>query len=316
MPHLVTEASPEEPSMSQLHIRSIVVATDLDPRSDPVLRSAAALAADHGAELHVVHAVEFSNVPYSAMSASPHYQRQTEEARLVLDEQIRRTVAPERSVASAKVRVENVPRVILQRAAEVSADLVIMGPARPRTFRGPILGNTADRILSSARVPVLVLRNETGLRPESIIVSIDLSDPARGALDSALEWASASVDSGTSAVEVVVLYVVPQEYAGMEPPFDHVVILPQLQLEVEDAQQRVAPPPEVSVRIELRWGHTPAEGIVGYVEVAEPHLLVLGTHGHGAIGRALVGSVSSRVVRAATCPMLLIPAPLWAPHGA
>jgi sulfate permease, SulP family len=56
--------------------------------------------------------------------------------------------------------------------------------------------------------------------------------------------------------------------------------------------------------------------IVGYAEVAEPDLLVLGTHGYGAIGRALIGSVSSRVVRAATCPMLLIPAALWAPHTA
>jgi nucleotide-binding universal stress UspA family protein len=36
-------------------------------------------------------------------------------------------------------------------------------------------------------------------------------------------------------------------------------------------------------------------------------LLVLGTHGYGAIGRALIGSVTSRVVRAATCPMLLVP---------
>jgi nucleotide-binding universal stress UspA family protein len=315
MPHPVTEAPAEEPIMNQLRLRSIVAATDLDERSDAVLRSAAALAAAHDADLHIVHAVEFTDVPYSAMGASPHYQQQTEEARQALDAQIARAIAPANSVASAKVRIENVPRLILERVAEVKADLVVMGPARPRAFRGPILGNTADRLLSSARVPVLVLRSDTSLKPASIVTAFDLADPARGALDSALEWAAASVRAGTPAVEVVVLYVVPQQYAGMDPPFDSVIVLPQLQLEVEDAQQRVAPPPGVSVRVELRWGHSSAEGIVGYVEIEEPDLLVLGTHGHGAIGRALVGSVSSRVVRAATCPMLLIPAALWAPHA-
>ena len=101
--------------------------------------------------------------------------------------------------------------------AEVDADLVIIGPARPRIFRGPILGSTADHILSSARVSVLVIRSETDLRPHTIIASFDFGDPARGALDSAIEWASASVRADASAVEVVVLKVVPQECAGMDP---------------------------------------------------------------------------------------------------
>lgn len=313
MPHPVTDARAAEPPMSTHQIRSIVVATDLHQRSDAVLRSAGSLAARHGADLHVVHAVEIANIPYSAMSALPHYHQQKDEARQSVDEQIARTLAGH-AVASVKVRVENPPRVILQRAAEVDADLIVMGPARPRAFRGTILGNTADHVLSSSRLPVLVLRETSELRPLTVVVPFDLGDPARGALDSALEWAGSSVRAGAPAAEVVVLYVVPQKYAGMDPPFDQLVVLPQLQLEVEDAELRVAPPSEVTVRVEIRWGDTAAEGIVGYAEVAEPDLLVLGTHGYGAIGRALIGSVSSRVVRAATCPMLLIPAALWAPH--
>lgn len=37
-------------------------------------------------------------------------------------------------------------------------------------------------------------------------------------------------------------------------------------------------------------------------------LIILGSHGHGALYRALVGSVSEGVLRGATCPVLLIPA--------
>lgn len=36
-------------------------------------------------------------------------------------------------------------------------------------------------------------------------------------------------------------------------------------------------------------------------------LLVLGTHGYSAIGRARIGSLTSRVVRTAGCAMLFIP---------
>lgn len=37
-------------------------------------------------------------------------------------------------------------------------------------------------------------------------------------------------------------------------------------------------------------------------------LIVLGSHGHGAVYRAFMGSVSEGVMRAAACPVLVIPA--------
>lgn len=37
-------------------------------------------------------------------------------------------------------------------------------------------------------------------------------------------------------------------------------------------------------------------------------LIVIGSHGHGALYRTLVGSVSEGVLRRATCPVLVVPA--------
>lgn len=37
-------------------------------------------------------------------------------------------------------------------------------------------------------------------------------------------------------------------------------------------------------------------------------LIVLGSHGHGALYRALMGSVSEGVLRGASCPVLIVPA--------
>jgi nucleotide-binding universal stress UspA family protein len=40
----------------------------------------------------------------------------------------------------------------------------------------------------------------------------------------------------------------------------------------------------------------------------EADMIVVGSHGYGAVARALLGSVSAGVVRHATCPVLVVPA--------
>lgn len=301
--------------MSAFQLRSILVATDLRDSADPILAGTFALAGRTGAELHVVHAAEFLTVPYSAISAADDFQRRIHDAREALDAQVRRMAPASMRPTSQQVREDSAPRAILERAREVGADLVVIGPARPRPFRGPILGNTADRLLGSARVPVLVLRDLAPLDLRRVLVPIDLADPARGALDQGLLWAASlglrSTGSGSPAAEVRVLYVIPYRYQDEDSTFSRVVVGPQLQLEVEDAQQRVEGSADVAVRTDTVWGDDPADEIVAYVASNPTDLLVLGTHGYGTLGRALIGSVTSRIVRAATCPMLLIPPAMW-----
>jgi len=298
-------------------LRSILFASDLRESAAGFIASAAALAARTGAELHVVHAVEFHTIPYSAVSAATDYQSRVHDARDALANLIRRSLPAGVEVASQQVRTDAGPKLILERAREVAADLIVIGPARSRPFRGPILGNTADRLVGSVEIPVLVLGERSDLQLRQVVVPIDLADPARGAIDQGLIWASA-LGSGETVEEdggeVRVLYVIPNRYRDEESTFAGLVITPQLQLEIEDAQQRVLSASNVRVRAETVWGDTPAEEIVRYVE-QDTDLLVLGTHGYGAIGRALIGSVASKVVRAASCPMLLVPPAMWVSQG-
>ncbi len=46
--------------------------------------------------------------------------------------------------------------------------------------------------------------------------------------------------------------------------------------------------------------------IVRFAEKEKVHMLVMGTHGHGVLGRALLGSVSQRVVSDVSVPVLLV----------
>ena len=50
------------------------------------------------------------------------------------------------------------------------------------------------------------------------------------------------------------------------------------------------------------------ETILERAERISADLIVVGSHGHGALYRALVGSVSEGVIRGARCPVLLVPA--------
>ena len=51
---------------------------------------------------------------------------------------------------------------------------------------------------------------------------------------------------------------------------------------------------------------SPSAEIVRYAEEQAIDLIVIGTHGRGPIGHALLGSVTERVVRKAPCPVLTV----------
>jgi len=53
-------------------------------------------------------------------------------------------------------------------------------------------------------------------------------------------------------------------------------------------------------------GPIPADGIVSAAEHAKTDILVLGTHGRTGVMKALLGSVASRVVATASCPVLTV----------
>ncbi len=56
----------------------------------------------------------------------------------------------------------------------------------------------------------------------------------------------------------------------------------------------------------LVWQGDPGESIVEAATSEEADLIVVGSHGRGAVGRFLIGSVSDHVVRHASVPVLVV----------
>ncbi len=302
--------------MNDTIFRTILVATDLTEASDAVLRAAASLAALANAELHVVHACELPMLPYTRTSYdTPSLQESLHEKRRALGEQLARAVGAARGPASQQVVLGSPARVILDRAREIEADLLVLGPHRPRPFGTFGLGTTADRVIRVATAPCLIVRGELSLPLRRVLVPLDLSDPSRGALDLALSWAVRLEDPARASVvpdvEVTVAHVIPLVFDTETFSVDREVLQPELAREIQGAIVRTETATRVSVREEIVWGDLPADEIVRLAEEERTDLVVLATHGHGAVLRALIGSVASHVARRAPCSVLLVPPSRW-----
>jgi len=56
----------------------------------------------------------------------------------------------------------------------------------------------------------------------------------------------------------------------------------------------------------MTWDGEAGESIVDVAEAESADLIVVGTHGRGAVGRLFLGSVSDHVVRHARCPVMVV----------
>lgn len=79
----------------------------------------------------------------------------------------------------------------------------------------------------------------------------------------------------------------------------------------EEAEKVLAPIERFLKRHPLRFRTTwvvgsPSDEIVRACAKQKAHMIVMGTHGHGMLGRALLGSVAQRVVSGCDVPVLLV----------
>lgn len=137
-----------------------------------------------------------------------------------------------------------------------------------------------------------------------ILVPTDASEYSRRALKTALELARAV------NAEVVLLHVsyTPQAYWGYTISYGITVTQEQLDQNGELALEATltgieTEPVVITKRVES--GH-PVTIVVDQIKKDNIDLVVMGSHGYGAIAGSVLGSVSQRVLQRASCPVLII----------
>jgi nucleotide-binding universal stress UspA family protein len=289
-----------------LRIRSILAANDRSATAATVVRAAGALSALTEADLHVVHAVELPVDGLEPGLAPPAVEERVAEAREAQREQLRYSIPPTVLVESCEVEYGPPHRVILERARAVAADLIVIGPHRPRLIGDLVLGSTADRLIRSSDAPCLIVRAPLRLPLRRILVPSDLSAGAQHALEVAMVWGAAlRMPTGQGGgTELSLLHAAKRLTDGRRRRREE-----GLRARIADARRETGVESLLTVRAALQEADSAVDAILAAARQEQVDLVVLGTHGRTALGRALVGSVSSAVARRCEMPVLLVPPP-------
>lgn len=293
--------------MRLLTLRTIVVATDLDASSHPALSSAHRLAAAAGAALHVVLVAP---APYRRRDDAPVHEDAAEAVRSAL-----REVNVPDGDASIHV-IPGAPADTIRSLAErMGADVIVVGPhrERDRVTGGHALGGTAREIVERADVPCLIVARPLKLPLERVLVPIDFSDTARGALLVGLSWASA-LRAGSTATRPTTLTALHVEGERAADATARSEASLERELGVLRGEQGAWAGVDVEGRV--AQGADPARVIGRYALDHEADLVVVGTRGVGADDVDRLGSVSASVTVHVQVPTLLVPPSVWRAHAA
>lgn len=264
------------PLMSALGIHTIIVATDLSDALIPALQSSAHLAQLTDAHLHIIHTTE-ARVPESRLA------EHLSAAEVDLGE-----------TAEARIMVGPPGALLVQEAARLGADVIVLGPHQPGRSR---LGSTAYRVVLGSQTPCLMLPVRLSLPLKKVLVPIDGSASAQSSLHVALTWASA-LRPRESATEFLALSVESEEASS---DIDAQALLNKIEAVCRPLNACTGIEPSSKI---LKG--SPPSVILDAAESFGADLIVMGTRGEN-VQHDPLGSVSREVVRRSTRPVLLVP---------
>jgi len=289
----------------------ILIAVDFSPPSQAALALAKLFSTGKDSELHLAHVVE----------AEPSLSGLKTISLLLPEKEIRRRVVLRLRDAAVKealsVRRRNLhplegkPHVeICQLAADLAADLIIIGTRGQTGLRHLALGSTAERVVRHAPCRVLVSHSPGKKRPPSsfkkILVPTDFSLCSTAGLETAKALA-AVFEAKLFLLHSVDLhyYNTNPDYSSYDYPavFDAAKSAARAQLE-----EVVNELTKDGFRVEsaLEFGHAGA-AICQEAEKLGANLIVTSTHGRTGLKHVFLGSTAEYIVRHATSPVLVVP---------
>lgn len=177
-------------------------------------------------------------------------------------------------------------------AARSRADLVVMGSHGHTAFKGLLFGSVTQAVLAACTKPLLVVREGCVPPSDSLRVAIAVDGSKFGL--AAVRFVLAHRALFGSAPQFRLLHAA--QSATPKAAFEQ-AFAPALRLFVA-AGVAVEP-----VRV---IGKNAGDAIAADVARRGDDLLVMGSHGHGALSTLLLGSVATRVAARCSAPLLLI----------
>jgi nucleotide-binding universal stress UspA family protein len=208
--------------------------------------------------------------------------------------------------------------ILVKRARETNAALIVMGALGTRAPTQRFLGSIAEHTAEMAPVPTLIVRQGAsfepwlrGTRPLRVFLGFDFTVTAEAAAD----WVRDLNTAGPCEITVGHLNwssedarrfgVLDRPPASGNPPRLQALLAQQ----VGDRVRAILGAEQVEVRVEPRSGRADL-ALVAMAVDAQADLIVVGTHQRHGLARLWSGSVSRGVLREAPVAVAVVPVPV------
>jgi nucleotide-binding universal stress UspA family protein len=292
---------------------SLLCPIDLSAHSRRALDHAIRVGRHHGASLTALYVIPppVPTVPSLDSLAYPGYVYTPEDLEAI-DREVQAFVDAKRAGLRIESRVVQGYPVgeILDVAASLAADLIVVGTHGRGGFQRLVLGSVAERVLARAKCPVMAIPPHLPDTPPlgtalfaNILCGIDYSPSSNKALEYATEF---SRESGGRLTLVHVVESANGELAvaaGVRGIIEESVFVTAAR-----ARLHAALPDELVEReggfVVVKTGK-PYRGIIDVAQQRHCDLIVLGAHG-GLANVLGLGSTTNHVLREANCPVFTV----------
>jgi nucleotide-binding universal stress UspA family protein len=276
----------------------VLATTTMDAGSDHALREAGARARSMNASLHVCHVLPelFGHRPlFPQLRELEREQREQirQSVEMVIRDQLQRVLG-EGYEAEIHLEAGSPHSEILRLAEELKPSLIVVGAASDR------VSTVAERVVRHAPCAVLVAIHHSG---KVVLAGTDFSDPARPAIDSAVE------EAHRRRRPCFILHAIDftkiSTMAEMVAPAIAEQVLDTQRADAKRTLKEIGARLGESAQTVLKEGRA-SEAILKTADELDADLIVLGTHGRSGLRRLALGSVAEPVVRRSRRSVLVV----------
>jgi nucleotide-binding universal stress UspA family protein len=292
-------------------VSKIIVGVDESDRAKDAAALAALLARGSGAELVLVCAYLYDDVPSRAANAGyRQYLREDAEAAIV---QAMADIGEMPPAVTHTIAEVSPAKAIQAVAAREGASLIVIGSSGRGAVGRVFAGTTAERLLHGAPCPVAVAPQGFHTREPGDIGTISVG--YNGSAEAKAALAGARTVARACGARLRLVEVLDAMWMGTPALMSG----PGYILTPEDAEERAhrylagvvsSLVPDVPTEPVVIVG-APERVLAEESESAD--LMVVGSRGYGPHRAVMVGSVSGRLVRESACPVVVVPRGIEAP---
>ena len=287
-------------------MKTIIAATDFSEEARYAAERAAIVAKEQRAHLSLLHVMSSS----ALNDVRKLFQAPTDvEAKLIDDAgRMLNEVAADISLKTGVMGSTDVKAGQAQaeiRSATESADLLVLGAHGGNCLHELILGTTAERLLSTCKRPMLVVKRPPKTRYERVLVAVDFSPYSASALT------AASLIAPHARLMIVHAFRVPFE--------GRLRTVGASEDDIRRYREEERRSSEKKIRELIRESHIDSNRVTYAVEGGDPSpvilakaeelladLIVIGKHGQSWIEDLFLGSTTHRVLARTDCDVLVV----------